>query len=218
MNNTRRISVLHANSNALMHYGILKVCGKGGGFDKIVQVYNAEDLFNALKTAEYDVIVVDPRKEHGFGMDTVLKVQDTFNKQRILIISDVSDEDKVLQILERGVQGYLTYECDEDEIIHAIFSISKGEKFYCNKVLDIVFNKHLYKKTEDNCDATSLTSRETEVACLIAKGNTNREVAEHMYLSPHTIHTHRKNIMKKLGIRSASELTLYAVSTGLIEA
>ena len=201
-----------------MHHGLIRVCNKGGGIDKIDQVVNSDDLYESLKSSEYNIIIVDPRKEHGFDMDTVLKVQDTFNSQRILIISDVKNEDVVLQILERGVQGYLTYECEEDEIIHAIFAIAKGEKFYCNKVLDIVFNKHLYKNKEDNCEPTNLTVRETEIACLIAKGNTNREVASQIYLSPHTVHTHRKNIMKKLGIRSASELTLYAISTGLIQA
>jgi DNA-binding NarL/FixJ family response regulator len=135
-----------------------------------------------------------------------------------LVISDVKNESAVLKILERGIQGYLTYECDEDEIIHAIFAISKGEKFYCNKVLDIVFNKHLYNKEDDNCDAVSLTSRETEIARFIASGLTNREVADKIHLSPHTVHTHRKNIMKKLGVRSASELTIYAIGIGLIEA
>ena len=173
-----------------MHHGLIRVCSKGGGIDKINQVVNPNDLYESLKASEYNIIIVDPRKEHGFDMDTVLKVQDTFNSQRILIISDVKDEDVVLQILERGVQGYLTYECDEDEIIHAIFSIAKGEKFYCNKVLDIVFNKHLYKKKEDNCEPTNLTVRETEIACLIAKGSTNREVAEQAALILNTNNNH----------------------------
>ena len=112
----------------------------------------------------------------------------------------------------------MTFECDEEEIIHAIFAIYKGEKFYCNKVLDIVFNKHLFKKEDDNCEPTNLTVRETEITILITKGNTNKEVAELIHLSPHTIHTHRKNIMKKLGLKSVSELTIYAISTGLIQA
>jgi len=217
LNKSRNISILHANANHLMHYGMIKICEKGGGIDKIVQVTDKDDLYRKLDNEFFDLLIVDPKIEHGFGLDAVLNIQNEYKNQKTLIISEVKNESLVLQILEKGVQGYLTYSCDEDEIIHAIFAIVKGEKFYCNKVLDIVFNKHLYKKEERNCDPTSLTSRETEIARMLAKGNTNKEVAEEIHLSPHTVHTHRKNIMKKLGVRSASELTIYALSIGLIE-
>ena len=212
------LSILHANANFLMHYGIQKVCSSGGGIDKIVQVSDEESLLKALSANSYDLLIVDPKKEHGFGVECVLRIQNEFNDQKIMIISEVKNESLVLQILEKGVQGYLTYSCDESEIIHAIFAINKGEKFYCNKVLDIVFNKHLYKKEVESCDPTSLTVRELEIAKMIAKGGSNKDVAEKIHLSPHTVHTHRKNIMKKLGVRSASELTIYAISIGLIEA
>ena len=119
-------------------------------------------------------------------------------------------------VLEKGVEGYLTRECDEDEIIHAIFAIAKGEKFYCNKVMDIILNKQ-YNPEDNNCEPTTLTQRETEITALIAKGMTNKSIAEQLHLSPHTVHTHRKNILRKLGINSVSELTLYAINIGLIE-
>jgi DNA-binding NarL/FixJ family response regulator len=201
-----------------MHHGMVKICNAGGGISEIDHVNSESLLFEKLGSRHYDLLIMDPKKEHGFGPDTVQRIQDDFGNQKVLVISDVKNESAVLKILERGIQGYLTYECDEDEIIHAIFAISKGEKFYCNKVLDIVFNKHLYNKEGDNCDAISLTSRETEIARFIASGLTNREVADKIHLSPHTVHTHRKNIMKKLGVRSASELTIYAIGIGLIEA
>ena len=216
LNKNPGLSILHANANHLMHYGMVKICS-GGGVGKIDRVQSENELNNKLRQETYDLLIIDPRKEHGFGLDSVLKIRNEFKDQRILIISDVKNEGLVLQILEKGVQGYLTYTCDEDEIVHAIFAINKGEKFYCNKVLDIVFNKHLYKKEIENCDPTSLTVRETEIAVMLAKGNSNKEVAERIHLSPHTVHTHRKNIMKKLGVRSASELTIYALSIGLIE-
>lgn len=218
LNKHKEIQILHANSNVLMHHGLLKICESGGGIKKIEHVESEADLFMKLDAISYDLVLVDPKKEHGFEIQTVLKLQQERPEIKILIISDIKNEAMVLQILERGVQGYLTYECDTDEIIHAIFAIAKGEKFYCNKVLDIVFNKHLYKKDVDDCEATSLTIRENEIAVMLAKGLSNKEVAEKIHLSPHTVHTHRKNIMKKLGVRSASELTIYALSIGLIEA
>ena len=211
------INILHANANHLMHYGLEKVCS-GGGVAHLEQVNEGKDLLNKLESGNFDLLVIDPKAENGFGVETLLSIINDNENLNVLVISNVNNESQVLQILEKGVQGYLTYTCDEDEIVHAIFAIAKGEKFYCNKVLDIVFNKHLYKKETVNCDPTSLTIRETEIAVMLAKGLTNKEVADQIHLSPHTVHTHRKNIMKKLGVRSASELTIYALSIGLIEA
>jgi DNA-binding NarL/FixJ family response regulator len=68
----------------------------------------------------------------------------------------------------------------------------------------------------ENCEPTSLTERENEITALIASGFTNKEIGEKLHLSHHTVHTHRKNILKKLGIKSVSELTVYAMSVGLI--
>src|SRR5690606_17652953 len=127
---------------------------------------------------------------------------------KVLIISDIRSTVDVLRILERGVQGYLTRQCDEAEITHAIFAIAKGENFYCNKVLDIILNKSYVDESELNCEPTALTERENEITALIASGLTNKEIGEKLHLSHHTIHTHRKNIVKKLGVKSISELTV----------
>lgn len=106
-------------------------------------------------------------------------------------------------------------------MINAVFAITKGEKFFCNKIIDAILQKHLYQNgepLEEDCAPTSLSPREIEITCLIAeKGFTNKEIAKQLFLSIHTVHTHRKNIMKKLGIRSASELVRYAISTGIIK-
>jgi DNA-binding NarL/FixJ family response regulator len=85
-------------------------------------------------------------------------------------------------------------------------------------VLDIILNKQFSAAEEENCEPTVLTERESEITALIASGLTNKEIAEELHLSHHTVHTHRKNIIKKLGVKSVSELTVYAMNVGLIEA
>ncbi len=219
LNNNRAIRILHANANTLIRNGLRALVSKGGGIEELKAVSTERDLFHVYESeGDWNLIIIDPHKENGFGPNTIHKLKLNYPEARILVISDVGDEETVLRLLEKGTHGYLTYECDEDEIIHAIFSIAKGEKFYCNKVLDIVLNKHLYVKEQESCEPTTLSERETEIAQLLAKGNTNKVVAELLHISPHTVHTHRKNIMKKLGVRSISELTIYCVSIGLVEA
>jgi len=187
---------------------------KGGGIDSIDNAVDEQSLFANLDETNYDLVVIDPlSSSERFTVATTLKLKEKYPDKKVLIISEIHSPQNVLQILEKGVQGYLTRQCDAAEITHAIFAITKGEKFYCNKVIDIALNKEF---DPENCEPTSLTERENEITTLIASGLTNKEIGEKLHLSHHTVHTHRKNILKKLGIKSVSELTVYAMSVGLI--
>ncbi|MFT6166587.1 MAG: DNA-binding NarL/FixJ family response regulator [Vicingaceae bacterium] len=208
------ITILHANANVLMANGLNAILKKGDGIDSIKNAIDEESLFASLDEADYDLVVIDPlSSSERFTVATTLKLKEKYPNKKVLIISEIHSPQHVLQVLEKGVQGYLTRQCDTAEITQAIFAIVRGEKFYCNKVIDIALNK---KFDPENCEPTSLTERENEITTLIASGLTNREIGEKLHLSHHTVHSHRKNILKKLGIKSVSELTVYAMSVGLI--
>jgi len=211
------LRILHANANILMANGLSTILNKGGGIDTISIANNEQELFNTLATKQFDLLVIDPSAKEYFSANTVHQLKDKYQDLKTLIISDIESPQSVLSILEKGVQGYLTRQCDEAEVTHAIFAIAKGEKFYCNKVIDIILNKSLTTE-EENCEPTALTERENEITTLIARGYTNKEIGEELHLSHHTIHTHRRNILKKLGVKSVSELTVYAMNVGLLNA
>lgn len=212
----RDLTILHANANVLMANGLNTVLRNGGGIESIQIAKNEKELFQLLETKDFDLIVIDPLSKEHFSIETTLELKEKFPNQKTLIITDIEAPKKVLKILEKGVQGYLTRQCDVAEITHAIFAIAKGEKFYCNKIIDIILNKQFAADDEENCEPTILTERENEITALIASGFTNKETGEKLHLSHHTVHTHRRNILKKLGIKSTSELTVYAMNVGLI--
>lgn len=132
-----------------------------------------------------------------------------------LIISSDNNQETIRQSLKIGVKGYITKECSREEIVLAIRSTSKGEKFFCHKILDVIMEKPVANEPEA-CEPTVLTVRETEVLTLLAKGFSTQKAADNLNLSPHTIHAHRKSIIKKLGIKSPTEFVLYALDFGLI--
>ena len=110
---------------------------------------------------------------------------------------------------------YLTKTCDEKEIIDAIHALVRGVKMYSHKVVNILLEGQ--NQEGENCEPTLLSEREIEIIRLIANGYTTRQIADTLFRSFHTITTHKKNIMKKLGINSTSELLVYAMNTGLIQ-
>jgi DNA-binding NarL/FixJ family response regulator len=117
-------------------------------------------------------------------------------------------------VVESGVTGYLTRTCDRAEIEEAVLRVAEGETTYCHKVLDLLMGRQTAPGV--NCDPAILSDREVEIIRLIASGLTTKEIANTLYRSSHTISTHRKNIMRKLNLRTSSELMVFAMNAGLV--
>lgn len=177
-------------------------------------VSNINDLPAEVLRVQPDVLIMDYH-----GDDPVLRsllimlLQD--HAVNVLIISNEDDPDQVQFLLDQGVKGMVTKQCSEHEIITAIESVSKNSRFYCNRVLDMLLvNKPQQQKS--NCEPTELSPREYEVLKLITKGKKTVEIADTLNVSVHTINSHRKNILKKLNLKSPTELVVYALETGLV--
>ena len=113
------------------------------------------------------------------------------------------------------MNSFLTKECDETEILDAVMATAKNERFFCSKILNYILEKSFNKSI--SCKPSPLSQREVEIVRLIAKGLIAKEIADRLNLSTHTVYTHRKNIMSKLKVKSASELVLYAVNNGIVD-
>ncbi len=210
------LKILHANANTLVRAGLRSILFQGGGVDKLFNAENTQELIDKLDQEKPELLIIDYDQPSHFSDQDILAVKRQYPNTKILIISTENNPTRILTILETGVHGYLTRECDEGEIINAVFAIAKGEKFYCNKIINIILEKNLKPDEEEDCDPTSLSEREIEITTLIAQGMTNKEIASTLHLSVHTVNTHRKNIMKKLGVNSTSGLVLYAVNAGFV--
>ena len=212
------LTILHANTQTLARAGLKTILFKGGGIRKVDEAETVSELENRLDTEIYDLVIIDHDLECPFCHETIVHIQQKHTSSRFLVVSSGEDEEDVLKILESGINGCITKACDEGEILNAVFAIANGEKFFCNKIIDVILQKHLYQKKEEvDCTPTVLSAREAEVTGLIASGLTNKEIANQLFLSTHTVSTHRKNIMRKLNLKSVSELTLYAVKTGIYQ-
>lgn len=162
------------------------------------------------------MVIYDYARANGNGVKELSILRETYPGVRILIISDESDKVSIHRMLEQGIHGFLTKHCSEEETRNAISAIGHGDKFFCNKILDLILEKHYTPPAED-CEPTSLSERELEIVSLIAAGRKTKQIASDLNLSEHTIYTHRKNIMRKLQVNSAQELIVHAMQTGLVQ-
>ncbi len=175
--------------------------------------------FNSVSSLEehihhLDLLVVDVQylKEMGVG---VKDLKDWKSDLKILAITQLQTKTFYVHALEAGVDSYILNCCDAQEITDAIKATGNGERFFCSKVLNeiMVDNKLDFRST---CAGLNISDRESEIIKLIAGGYTNKQIADRLYLSGHTVTTHRKNIMNKLGVNNTAGIVMFAVKEKLV--
>ncbi len=206
------ISTVIADPAYLVREGFKTIIKSSQKITLIGEITKKEELQPKLKSLKPDILVIDADFTDFLEVEELSIIMKSFPNTRVLAISDYHKKEIILKIISIGVLGYLTKECQKDEILSAIESVSKGEKFFCSKILDIILNDKLNETKDDS----ELTEREIEIVRLIAEKYSNQEIAEKLFISIHTVYTHRKNIMKKLKLKSPVELILYAIDSGII--
>jgi DNA-binding NarL/FixJ family response regulator len=210
------IDVLLADAQYLVREGLKAILGSETDVRIVGEVERAEQLLPAIERWQPDLVILDHDTPEFFAEGDLTVFRELQRRTNVLVISQEHDQVRIKRVLEQGVNAFLTKYCDRGEIVSAVRAAVRSEKYFCSKVLDILID-NVREDSAEACVPSTLTAREVEIVRLVAQGARTREVAEQLHLSPHTVNTHRKNIFKKLGIRSGSELVLYAVNTGIIQ-
>ncbi|SKC60851.1 LuxR C-terminal-related transcriptional regulator [Ohtaekwangia koreensis] len=213
---TSPIRILVADNQPLTLAGLTHFLSSREDTNILGEVSEREQLAPLLLKHQPDLLIADYNLMGYVSKDDLRVVKDISPSTHILVISGDNNKGSILDVLQLGIKGYLTKECSLEEIAMAIHSTSRGEKFYCHKILDIIMEKH-FSPEQENSDATILTTRETEILTLIAQGKSTQTIADDLHLSPHTVQTHRKSIIRKLNIKSPTEFVIYAIDFGLIK-
>jgi len=222
------ITITLADAQYLIRIGLKHLLAKKEQFEVVSEAEDEEELNDQLRQHAPKVVILDYNQSSSFDKKTIRRIRELAPSSNILIISDDEDKESIYEVLQLGINSYLTKSCDEEEIIDAVKATAKGEKFFCTRVLDYLLEKSFPSsalgneeaappRQEVSCQPTPLSPREIEIVQLIAQGLIAKEIASELNLSTHTIYTHRKNIMRKLKLNSASELVLYAVNMGLVD-
>lgn len=160
------------------------------------------DLQEQVYNHQPQVIVMD----HHFDMGDFSNQEMHFAPAHVLILSNSSQRDEIQALMHQGIKNYISKGCTTDELIAAIYATAQGLDFVCDKTQKVLSGDSFSDEKSD--ELPQLSAREAEIVHLIAEGLANKEIAERLFLSIHTIKTHRKNIIKKLGFtfKNAAEL------------
>ena len=138
-----------------------------------------------------------------------------------IIGAKVDDLKLIKEVIKLGASGYLTKQCAGENIIDAIATVAQGNQYFSSSVKDKIFNALTGNTQNQPYDVNeviaSITSRELEILSLITNEKSGKEISEILFISTNTVETHRKNLMKKINVKSSIGLVLFATKHNLIE-
>ncbi|HTA26150.1 MAG TPA: response regulator transcription factor [Bacteroidia bacterium] len=218
-----QIKIVVAGDNYLFSKGMECLIEESPLFDLAGTVLNEIELIDKLSNKQADVLAIDI-SSIGWSEDMLKRVMKYAPELKILAFNTVKQRNEVSVVLGNGVTSYLLLCCDKAEITEALLKTAKGERFLCGKVLNVLIN---IPQREANghdagcplysvCAGVNISEREMEIIRYVSGGLSNQEIAGKLFLSVHTVNTHRKNIMSKLGINNTAGLVMYAVRNQLV--
>lgn len=213
------IRVLIADGQELSRAGLASIIDRHELLERVDVLSGGDRLKGSIEEMDPDVILID-HTSSGFSIEMVPHVLEHHPEARFVAITPDRSGLAIQTAIRSGIMSYIKKDCSIQEIQDALVETAKGQKFFCGKILEAIsevgLNLDNIEREYLDCDAVSLSEREAEIIKLIAEGYTNNRIAEKLFISDHTVTTHRKNIMKKLGVRNTAGIVLYAVKTELV--
>ena len=212
------IRIVLADDHSVMRSGLRALLQQNPDMQVVGEANDGREALSLAESLKPDVAVLDITMPNLNGIEAARQMVSRQLDVAIIMLSMHSDEGYVLRALRAGVRGYLLKEAAEIDLLHAIRAVTQGKSFFSPAVSRMLAEDYIRqlqeKEVVDSYDL--LTSREREILQLIAEGNSNKDIANRLSLSLHTVETHRGNILQKLNLHSIPDLILYAVRKGVI--
>ena len=209
------IRLLVADDHQLMRHGLRVLLDGLDDMEVIGEACNGREVVEMSGRLNPDVVLIDIGMPHLNGIDATRQIQQLSNPPRVVALSMHTDRQFVQGVLRAGAHGYLLKDSAFEEVAQAVRSVSNGGTYLSPAIAGLVVEGLLKTSPDTESQTSVLSVREREVLQLISEGNSTKDVAQHLHISPKTVETHRRQIMNKLNLFSIAELTKYAIRHGL---
>jgi len=197
------ITVAIAEDHQALIDGIRSYVRYEDDIEVIGHANNGLELLKLVRLKQPKVVLCDIRMPKLDGIEAAKTILKELPHTKIVAFTMFDQEGAVQQMLSAGAQGYILKNSSLEIVLEAIRAVASGKTYYDKKI-------HL-QQTEKNSSKSILSTRELEILQLIAKGHTSHQIADELFIGKSTVDTHRKNMIRKLGLSGAGELLRYAV-------
>ena len=207
------IKVFLVDNHPVMRQGLASVLEKSEGFEVVGGADNAQDALSQIGELKPDIVIMDAFRGGGDYSKGVAMIQQKYDKVKIFILTDSKRENDFMKAMSAGVRGYFSKESEVSQLIDAVRLVAAGGAVvYTSKIVGL-FNSTFQETNR----LDGLSQREKEILSFVARGHSNRDIANLCFVSEATVKSHMRRIMEKLDVKNRAEAVTIAFEKGLLE-
>lgn len=210
------IRVLIVDDHTIVRSGVRLLLSAEADIEVVGEALDGHEALEKVDALHPDVVLMDITMPGMDGLEASQHIKSKWPNVNILVLTMHRSDDYLFEMLRVGASGYVLKGADTIDLIQAVRIVAQGDVFIYPSMTKKLVSDYLIRLEEDAGSGPSLSQREKEIMKLLAEGYSNKEIAEMLVISPSTVHTHRSNLMNKLGLNNRRELIHYARKRGLL--
>lgn len=212
-----KLRVLIAEDHAIVRAGIRSLLESEPDIEVVGEAARGDEVLEKALLFQPDLVLMDIAMPGISGIEATSQLKERLPQVRVLVLTMHDDEEFFFAVVRAGASGYILKHSEPQELLSAIRSVGDDQTFLSPTVARVLLEGYMtVASDQENDKYGSLSPREREVLQLVASGQTNREIAQSLFLSVRTVEKHRQAAMHKLDLSSPGEVMKYAIRRGLI--
>lgn len=206
-----KVKLLVVDDHPMLRGGIVSLLGKTENFEVISEASNGKEAILRMAEEVPDVVLMDINMDGKLDVHTTETISQKWPETKVLAFSMHEEAQVIRRMLKAGAAGYLLKNASHQEMIKAIDTVMSGENYFGPEVVSIMTQ---FLTSDGDNKEVSLSNREKEVLHYVAKEYTNQEISDTINISVRTVETHKRNLIKKLGVKNVVGLVRFALEQG----
>ncbi len=213
---SKQIRVLIADDHAIVRYGVRQLLEAEPDIAVVGEAVDGKQAIAFADKLQPDVVLMDIGMPDVDGLAATQQIKVQWPNINVLVLTMHRSEEYFFEMLKKGASGYILKGAETSDLIHAVRVVAQGGVFLYPMMAQKLVQDYLSVVGRETAVDPQLSPRENEILQLLAAGYSSKEIADKLVISSSTVHTHRTNLMQKLGLNGRRELIQYARQRGLL--
>ena len=211
-------TIVLAEDHHIVRHGLKAVLAAERDFKLVGETADGLETVRQVERHLPNVLVLDLTLPRLHGLEVARQVRTAAPQTRVLVLSMHANEAYVLEALRNDAAGYLLKDDSGTDLVRAVREVAAGRRFLSAPLSELAIQAYIQRKSQDTAQDMyeALTDREREVLQLASEGSSYAEIAEKLFISPRTAETHRTNLMRKLNLKTQTDLVRFAIRRGIL--
>ena len=212
------LGIVIVDDHAVVRRGVRALLESQPGWKVLGEAVTGREAVELAKRLQPDVVVMDLSLPELNGLDAARQILKDSPRTEILVLTMHHSEELARDVLQAGARGYVLKSDADQSLIAAVENLRQHKPFLTSTVTEFVLDDYVHRMEEESASPVAVTPREREIIQLLAEGKSNKETASALSVSVKTVEAHRANIMRKLRLKSVSDLVRYAIRNKIVQA